>query len=120
MKTRIIFLILVAGIGLLLAHAPPAQPHRMGPAEIYPDSVMTPGAANPQVTQANIGDTICSRRWSTKLIRPPAGYTSKLKRRQLREYGDHRPSGKGAARQPKHGEGRDHPLRCPFRQHGLL
>jgi hypothetical protein len=49
---------------------------------------MTPGAANPEVTQRNIQDTICSRRWSTKLIRPPAGYTSRLKRKQLREYGD--------------------------------
>ena len=73
---------------MLLAHAPPAQPRRIGPADIYPDPVMTPGAANPQVTQRNIGDTICSRRWSTKQIRPPAQYTSSLKRRQLREYGD--------------------------------
>src|SRR5215472_6795068 len=31
------FAILVAGIGTLLAHAPPIQPHRIGPAEIYPD-----------------------------------------------------------------------------------
>lgn len=88
MKTRIIFLILVAGIGLLLAAVPPAQRQRIGPAAIYPDPLITPGAANPQVTQRNIGETICSRRWSTKLIRPPAGYTSKLKRKQLREYGD--------------------------------
>jgi len=64
---------------------PPVQPHRIGPADIYPDPVRTPGAANPQVTQQN---TICNRRWSTKLIRPPAEYTSKLKRKQLREYGD--------------------------------
>jgi hypothetical protein len=88
MWTRILLSILAFGIGTLLARAPPAQPHRIGPAEIYPDPVRTPGAANPQVTQRNIGDTICSRRWSTRLIRPPAGYTSKLKRKQLREYGD--------------------------------
>jgi hypothetical protein len=31
---------------------------------------------------------ICNHHWSTKLIRPPAGYTSRLKRKQLREYGD--------------------------------
>ena len=48
----------------------------------------TPGAANPDVTQHNIQDTICNRQWSTKEIRPPAEYTSKLKRKQLREYGD--------------------------------
>jgi hypothetical protein len=73
---------------LLLAHGIHAQSHRIGPAEIYPDPVRTPGAANPQVTQQNIKDTICNPHWSTKLVRPPAGYTSKLKRKQLREYGD--------------------------------
>jgi hypothetical protein len=78
----------LAALCTLLAGVPPAQQSRIGPADIYPDSIRTPGAANPQVTQRNIQDTICSRRWSTKLIRPPAGYTSKLKRRQLREYGD--------------------------------
>jgi hypothetical protein len=88
MKARILIASLAAGIGILVAHVPPAQPRRIGPAEIYPDPVRTPGAANPQVTQRNIGDTICSRHWSTKLIRPPAQYTGRLKRRQLREYGD--------------------------------
>jgi hypothetical protein len=88
MRTRIPLAILAFGIGLLLAHAPPAQPHRLAPAEIYPDPAITPGAANPQVTQRNIGDTICNRHWRTKLIRPPAQYTSRLKRKQLREYGD--------------------------------
>jgi hypothetical protein len=88
MRTRIILAIFAASIGMLLAHVPPVQLHRIGPADIYPDPVRTPGAANPQVTQQNIGDTICSRRWSTRLIRPPAGYTSRLKRKQLREYGD--------------------------------
>ncbi len=88
MKARIPFAILAAGIGMALAGAPPAQQRRIGPADIYPDPVRTPGAANPQVTQRNIQDNICNRQWSTKLIRPPAGYTSKLKRKQLREYGD--------------------------------
>jgi hypothetical protein len=43
-----------------------------------------------QLSQRNraIKDNICNRQWSTKLIRPPAEYTSKLKRKQLREYGD--------------------------------
>jgi hypothetical protein len=88
MRTRILLAILAFGIGIVFAAAPLAQPRRIGPAEIYPDPATTPGASNPQVTQANIRDTICSRRWSTKLIRPPAGYTSRLKRKQLREYGD--------------------------------
>ncbi len=88
MRTRILFATLAAGIGILWAGVPPAKPHRIGPAEIYPDPVRTPGAANPQVTQQNIKDNICNRRWSTKLIRPPSEYTSRLKRKQLREYGD--------------------------------
>jgi hypothetical protein len=50
--------------------------------------VRTPGAANPDITQENVKDTICNRHWSTKQIRPPSEYTSKLKRKQLREYGD--------------------------------
>ena len=88
MRTRISLAILAAGIGVALAVVPPAQVRRIGPTDIYPDPAMTPGAANPHVTQQNIGDTICNRDWSTKLIRPPAQYTSKLKRKQLREYGD--------------------------------
>jgi hypothetical protein len=71
-----------------LSAAPLVQPLRLGPAEICPDPAMTPGAANPQVSQGNIRDTICSHRWSTRAIRPPAQFTSKLKRKQLREYGD--------------------------------
>ena len=88
MRVRVVLAVLGAGIGMVLAHAPQVQPRRLGPAEIYPDPVRTPGAANPQVTQRNIRETICSRRWSTRLVRPPAQYTSRLKRRQLREYGD--------------------------------
>jgi len=88
MRTCIHFAILAAGISVVLAHVPPAQHSRIGPADIYPDPVRTPGAANPQVTQRNIKDNICNRQWSTKLIRPPSEYTGSLKRKQLREYGD--------------------------------
>jgi hypothetical protein len=88
MRTRILLAILAAGIGMLWAGVPPVQPHRIGPADIYPDPAITPGAANPEVTQQNIQDNICNRQWSTRLIRPPSEYTSRLKRKQLREYGD--------------------------------
>jgi hypothetical protein len=57
MRTPTLVTIVAAGIATLLAHAPPAQPRRIGPAEIYPDPVRTPGAANPQVAQRNIRDT---------------------------------------------------------------
>lgn len=50
-----------------------------------PNRSLTPGATNPEVTQANIHETIC-RRGFTKEIRPPRGYTEHLKRRQVREY----------------------------------
>ena len=88
MKIRIPITIPVALVCILLAHGSQPKSHRIGPAEIYPDPVRTPGAANPEVTQENIQDTMCNRHWSSKLIRPPAQYTSRLKRKQLREYGD--------------------------------
>ena len=88
MKTRFRFTIPVALVCTLLAHGAQPPSSRIGPAVIYPDPAMTPGAANPQVHQENIKDNICNRHWTTRLIRPPAEYTSKLKRNQLREYGD--------------------------------
>ena len=47
---------------------------------------LTPGALNPDVTQATIRKTICSRGW-TKTIRPPSSFTSALKLVQIRQYG---------------------------------
>jgi hypothetical protein len=61
-----------------------------------PDPSLTPGAINPEVTQANIQQTVCVKGY-TKTIRPPAHFTNKLKKRQLREYGY-------ADRNPKHYE----------------
>jgi len=61
-----------------------------------PDPALTPGAINPDVTQQNILQTVCVMGY-TKTIRPPAHYTNKLKKRQLREYGY-------ADRNPKHYE----------------
>ena len=51
---------------------------------------MTPGALNPDVTQATIRATICRHGW-TKTIRPPVDYTNELKQRQLLRYGLHGP-----------------------------
>jgi len=47
---------------------------------------LTPGALNPDVTQANIDETICARGW-TKTVRPPVDYTNELKLKQMRLYG---------------------------------
>lgn len=46
----------------------------------------TPGALNPDVTQATIRDTICVHGW-TRTVRPPVSYTNALKARQLGDYG---------------------------------
>ena len=61
-------------------------PHGGEPPPYYADPVRTPGALNPDVTQATIGQTICVSGW-TRTIRPDSGYTSALKLRQLAEYG---------------------------------
>src|ERR1700690_2589902 len=61
---------------------------RVGTADIYPISVITPGAINPEIPQANIGETICNPNWSTKSERPPSSYTNRLKREGLDQYND--------------------------------
>ena len=62
---------------------PPGQTApRVGPSYLYPDPETTPGVINPEVTQANIQQTICMKGW-TSTIRPPASYTNSLKKQQL-------------------------------------
>lgn len=51
-----------------------------------PDPRLTPGAVNPAVTQATIHQTICVSGW-TATVRPPASYTTELKREQIAAYG---------------------------------
>ncbi|MEV7027728.1 hypothetical protein [Kitasatospora sp. NPDC093558] len=51
-----------------------------------PDPACTPGATNPDVTQATIDDTICVPGYSSS-IRPPSSYTTKLKIQQIAAYG---------------------------------
>jgi hypothetical protein len=47
---------------------------------------ITPGAIDPRITQENIHSTVCIKGY-TKTVRPPASYTNKLKKRQIRQYG---------------------------------
>lgn len=56
-----------------------------------PDLAVTPGATNPEVTQENIGATICVPGW-TRTVRPPLDYTEAIRRRLVHEsaYPDHR------------------------------
>lgn len=53
-------------------------------AAALPDSGKTPGVTNPDVTQANIAQTICVSGF-TKTIRPPSSYTTSLKIKQLQQ-----------------------------------
>ena len=59
-----------------------------GPMEVsgLPNPALTPGATNPEVTQANIHTTICTSGF-TAAVRPSESYTEALKRTQLKDYG---------------------------------
>ncbi len=63
------------------------SPEKAGPEEIYPDSLRTPGAPNPDITQDNISDNICSKSWSTSSVRPSTSITSRIKRDTMKAYG---------------------------------
>jgi hypothetical protein len=72
-------LVVVAAVVLLWPRA-----HRAA-TPYYADPALTPGALNPTVTQATIGQTICVSGW-TRTVRPATEYTSALKVRQMRDY----------------------------------
>ncbi len=52
-----------------------------------PDPRCTPGALNPAVTQASIGQTICRRGWAEG-VRPPESITEPEKYASMAAYGD--------------------------------
>jgi hypothetical protein len=91
----LVLLIAIAFTGPLLWLWPrslPAQAYiprhsgKAGPLSVYPDPLRTPGATNPDVSQGNIGRTICNPAWSTRNVRPVESYTRKLKLQQMREW----------------------------------
>ena len=47
-----------------------------------PDPLLTPGAINPGVTPTTLATTVCKKGW-TATVRPPASYTTGLKRQQI-------------------------------------
>jgi hypothetical protein len=69
---------------------PPGSCHALG-SGLYsrPDPRCTPGALNPQVTQATIGRTICRSGW-TSTVRPPESITEPEKLGSIATYADHR------------------------------
>jgi hypothetical protein len=60
--------------------------HAEAPA-VLASATLTPGALNPDVTQATIGATICVKGW-TAAVRPPVEYTNGLKAEQMKQYGE--------------------------------
>jgi len=66
----------------------------VGPKYLDPDPVVTPGVANPDITQGSIDQTIYNPNWSTKTTRPPASYTNTLKQQHLAasKFKDKKPS----------------------------
>lgn len=76
-----------------------AQQQRAGPDEIYPDATRTPGAADPDIKQSNIQDTICNKHWEginkftnkpakgTEILRPPVSITNPIKTQTMHDYG---------------------------------
>jgi hypothetical protein len=51
-----------------------------------PDPGLTPGAANPAVTQRNIHQTICVAGWTVR-VRPSSRFIRVMEDRQLAQYG---------------------------------
>jgi hypothetical protein len=75
---------LVAAAAVVVALAGPAWGQTL---PSRPDPARTPGVVNPAISGDTMADTICNPHWSTKSIRPPSSYTTKLKRRQMRDLG---------------------------------
>jgi len=60
--------------------------HYRGIASVpLPDPACTPGAVNPQVSQATIRSTICVKGW-TATVRPAQSVTSRMKKASARSY----------------------------------
>jgi len=68
---------------LVVSSDPHAKCHSNG---VLPDANCTPGSIDPNVTQANIQQTICVSGY-TKTVRPPVSFTNNLKKEQIGEYG---------------------------------
>jgi hypothetical protein len=94
MKLRYVLIALILFVSGCAKHVKPtpgaippiAVPEKAGPEFLYPNPQITPGATNPDVTQDNIGQTICKPGW-TATVRPPASYTNNLKREGIVQYG---------------------------------
>ena len=80
-------LLLAAAIALAVFALVAQLARRESTPAVVADPQRTPGVLNPDVSQANIGSTICVRGW-TRTVRPPVDYTNALKVKQMRMYGE--------------------------------
>jgi hypothetical protein len=82
-----------AAADVVQAQPAPGSCHAIG-SGLYsrPDPHCTPGALNPAVTQATLGQTICHSGW-TKTVRPPTRITDREKAESIAAYGDPGPVG---------------------------
>ncbi|MGH3720926.1 MAG: hypothetical protein ACRDRI_19170 [Pseudonocardiaceae bacterium] len=86
-----------AGVSLVTATSAPEQVSTVGPTALAStscrvvggraDARCTPGVLNPDVTQDTIHRTICTPGW-TDTVQPPVSYTTALKLRQMRDFGE--------------------------------
>jgi hypothetical protein len=77
--------LLVAAAVVVLVIAFFVARHQSARQLIRASAALTPGALNPDVTQATIRSTICVHGW-TKTVRPSVEYTNELKKKQMRQY----------------------------------
>ena len=83
---------ILTGPGTLATYSIQVQPapgschYRYEGADPLPDPTCTPGAVNPQVTQGDIGSTICRTGW-TATVRPPDSVTGPEKVGSALAYG---------------------------------
>jgi hypothetical protein len=68
----------------LVAPSVQAQGDEPVPIIAQPVRSLFPGATNADITPDNVDQNICKTGWSTKNIRPPATYTTALKREQMK------------------------------------
>lgn len=66
---------------------PKSCPRQPGDDPRLPVRVCTPGSVRDDITQDNIGQTICSTTWTTDVIRPPKAETDRLKGYVMAAYG---------------------------------
>ena len=83
----LVLAVVAASISMPSAHASTCVAH-----DGLPDSVCTPGAADPRVTPDNISETICVKGWS-RSVRPAKNITDQIKRERMMAYGDDGPAG---------------------------